>query len=286
MAEEVGKIYERMAQANSEIDAVQKTEQGQGLPYKFRSIYGIYKMVHPILERNKIFIVPNTLNVQRTVNENEKNDYKGGTKRQIETLTIVKVKYEFTTDDGSHIDAITYGEGLDYSDKSLNKAYTSAMKNALLQVFTIPADAMDENSADDNDSEYENPALSKGKQTQTGKSAPPQSDKDNGKADDDNNSGENDKQKDDKYKTTDDYITRINGGKLAKDDKPIDTLEALRGWQKKHQPKINKMPTDVKMSIMAVFQERHDVLKKSESIPQDDPDLAGLGEKEHKDPTA
>ena len=89
---------------------------------------------------------------------------------------------------------------------------------------------------------------------------------------------------DGKYKTTDDYITRINGGTLGEKDEPINTLAALKGWQKKHQPEINKMSTDVRMSIMAVFQERLDVLKKAESIPQDDPSLIPLGdgEDEHR----
>jgi len=78
---------------------------------------------------------------------------------------------------------------------------------------------------------------------------------------------------DGKYKTADDYITRINGGKMSEDDKPIDTLAALQGWQKKHQPEINKMPTETRMSIMKVYQERHDLLKKAESITQDDDSL-------------
>ena len=91
---------------------------------------------------------------------------------------------------------------------------------------------------------------------------------------------------DGKYKTSDDYITRINGGTLGEKDEPINAMAALTGWQRKHQAEINKMPADARKSIMDVFKERLDVLKKAESISQDDPELDGLsdGEKEHNPP--
>ena len=285
MADEVGKIYERMTQANSEIEAVQKTEQGDGLPYKFRSIYGIYQMVHPILARNKIFINPVTLYEKRTVIETEKSYYDKYSKTEkikkgVEVTTLIKVRYEFTTDDKSHVDAVVCGEGVDFSDKSLNKAYTSAMKNALLQEFTIPADAMDENPTDDNDSEYENPEPTGKPSGKTTTQPKPNTTKPVTQA----KVEPPDTKVDGKYKTADDYITRINGGKMSEDDKPIDTLAALQGWQKKHQPEINKMPTETRMSIMKVYQERHDLLKKAESITQDDDSLLPPEAKEKHNP--
>ena len=85
-----------------------------------------------------------------------------------------------------------------------------------------------------------------------------------------------------KYKMLDDYITRINGGKLIETDVPIDTTAALSGWKKKYQPEINKMTKADRDTLMALYRERYMTLQ---TIEKTEPDLAGLGdgEKEHKD---
>ena len=144
-----------------------------------------------------------------------------------------------------------------------------------------------EEMSDVSNSESPNESTNKGKSdAKTGENKqggkPPAT---NGKADP-SDEEQDDKPKDGKYKTTDDYITRINGGKLDDADKTIDTTSALVSWKRKHQPEINKMSKDKRDSIMAVYRERYMTLQAAEKVQ--DPNLAGLGngEKEYKDPTA
>ena len=52
--------------------------------------------------------------------------------------SVLKVKYTFYAEDGSHVSAVVQSEGMDSADKSSNKAMSAACKYALFQVFNIP----------------------------------------------------------------------------------------------------------------------------------------------------
>jgi len=84
------------------------------------------------------------------------------------------------------------------------------------------------------------------------------------------------------------YIARIN---------EMQTIFELRKWVDKHTPDLKKLSEEDKKPIRKLLvsrekelQDKQDKINASKTgegeIPQDDPDLAGLGEKEHKDPPA
>ena len=54
--------------------------------------------------------------------------------------SILKIKYTFYAEDGTFVEAITTGEGMDSGDKASNKAMAIAMKYAMFQVFCIPTE--------------------------------------------------------------------------------------------------------------------------------------------------
>ena len=56
--------------------------------------------------------------------------------------SVCKVKYTFYAEDGSHVDAVVIGEGMDSGDKATNKAMSIAFKYACFQVFCIPTEEM------------------------------------------------------------------------------------------------------------------------------------------------
>ena len=256
-----GNIYKALCDVMADITAVTKDKKNVQQGYSYRGIDDVYNMIQPIFGKHRVFMFPKVLSTETE----EKSSKSGG----ILYFSTVTMEYKFFTDDGSYLTTIAIGRGMDSGDKSLDKAKSSAMKYLLLQMFTIPTEEDKDTEVDSHETKQGKPPNTTTPPATQGKAKPPEI-----------------KVVDGKYKTSDDYIARINGGTLGEKDAPIDTLEALKGWQKKHQPGINKMPTDVRMSIMAVFQERLDVLKKAESIPQDDPDFAGLGdgEKEHNPP--
>ena len=90
--------------------------------------------LQPLLAKNKVFIVPEILEQTRE----ERTTSKGGNL----IYSICKIKYKFYAEDGSSVEAITIGEGMDSGDKATNKAMAIAMKYALFQVFCIPTDEM------------------------------------------------------------------------------------------------------------------------------------------------
>jgi hypothetical protein len=75
----------------------------------------------------------------------ERQTQKGG------VLFYVTVEAEFdliSAEDGSKITARTYGEGMDTSDKSTNKAMSAALKYAIIQTLSIPTEELFDSERD------------------------------------------------------------------------------------------------------------------------------------------
>ena len=131
-----GKIYGAIASAMSEIDAIGKTKRNSQQGFLYRGVDDVMNTLNPILAKNKIFIVPEVGEQTRE----ERHTAKGGTL----LYSICKIKFKFYTEDGSYIDAVTIGEGMDSGDKATNKAMAIAFKYACFQVFCIPTEEMKE----------------------------------------------------------------------------------------------------------------------------------------------
>ncbi len=139
----VGKIFKQITAVMQEIDAIGKTRNNVGQGYKFRGIDEVYNEVHPLLAKHGVFTVPRVLYVER-----ELRQYKAGGDCNYVKL---RMSYLFCADDGSSIEAIIEGEGMDSGDKATNKAMAVAHKYAFVQVFAIPTeDAKDPENDDHN----------------------------------------------------------------------------------------------------------------------------------------
>jgi hypothetical protein len=126
-------IYKRMADASKQIKAIAKDDVNRAQNFKFRGIDAIYNGVHEALAANGIFCVPKVI---RVVKEKEVATAKGGQGIHL----VLEMEYTFFAGDGSFVTATTWGEGIDYGDKCVNKCMSIAHKYALLQIFTIPTD--------------------------------------------------------------------------------------------------------------------------------------------------
>ena len=125
-------IYESINKIMEEIPAIKKEKNNTQQGFKFRGIDDVMNTLHPLLSKNNVFIVPQVIEQTR---ENRTTS-KGGSL----IYSICKIKYTFYAEDGSFIETITIGEGMDSGDKATNKAMAIAMKYALFQVFCIPTD--------------------------------------------------------------------------------------------------------------------------------------------------
>jgi len=127
-------IFESISAVMSEIGAIGKTSKNTQQGFMFRGIDAVMNAINPALVKYKVFIVPTVLEQTRE----ERTNSKGTTL----IYSIVKVKYTFYAEDGSNVEAVVIGEGMDTGDKATNKAMSIAFKYACFQVFCIPTEEM------------------------------------------------------------------------------------------------------------------------------------------------
>lgn len=123
-------IYGKMIEVNRRVTAVGKTSFNEQQRYNFRGIDAVVDALHPVMAEVGVFVVPEVLD------SSYRDAMTTGGKPTREVT--VKVKYTFYAEDGSSISAVVSGESLDQSDKGTAKAFSVALRIALLQTFTLP----------------------------------------------------------------------------------------------------------------------------------------------------
>lgn len=127
-------IYQSINEIMKEVEAIGKNKENTSQHFKFRGIDDVMNAIHPLLAKHKVFVVPEVLKRERE----ERQTSKGGNL----IYSICDIKFKFYAEDGSSVEAITTGEGMDSGDKATNKAMAIAFKYALFQVFCIPTEEM------------------------------------------------------------------------------------------------------------------------------------------------
>lgn len=133
-------IFEAIPKVIADVGAVGKDKVNKVQGFKYRSIDDVFNALNPALAKNGVFIVPLTLS--RTVTECGKTS-KGATVVKV----VLKMKFTFYAADGSHVEAIVFGEAMDMADKATNKAMSIAYKYACFQIFCIPTEEMQDPDA-------------------------------------------------------------------------------------------------------------------------------------------
>ena len=127
-------IYETINEIMKNVPAISKNKTNEKQKYKFRGIDDVMNALQPLFAKYKLFVVPEVLEQTRE----ERKTSNGGNL----LFSICKMKYTFYAEDGSHIETVIVGEGMDSGDKASNKAMAVALKYALFQVFCIPTEEM------------------------------------------------------------------------------------------------------------------------------------------------
>nr|DAZ42381.1 MAG TPA: ERF superfamily protein [Caudoviricetes sp.] len=155
---ENGQIYAAISAAMADISAIGKDKYNQQQGFKFRGIDDVMNALKPILTKNKIFTVPQVLEQTREI----KVTAKGGELR----YSLLKIAFRFYATDGSFVEAVTLGEGMDSGDKASNKAMAIAYKYALFQVFCIPTEEMNDPDGESYETKHETETQKKPEQPQ------------------------------------------------------------------------------------------------------------------------
>jgi hypothetical protein len=128
-------IYKDLNEVMRSIGSIGKNSTNDFHKYKYRGIDDMINAINPVMARVGIIIIPYEMNLIREERKNKKGEDM--------IFTLVTMSYKFISGDGSSETVTVSGEGSDSGDKSLNKAMTSAYKNALNQVFMIATDMID-----------------------------------------------------------------------------------------------------------------------------------------------
>lgn len=123
-------IYPAMIHAMRLVKAVGKEGWNDQQKYKFRGIDGVLDAVGPALRAAGIFVTSEIIEI--TYRDTRTTQDKPT--REVTT----RIRYTFHAADGSSITTEVAGESLDQSDKGTAKAFSVALRIALLQTLALP----------------------------------------------------------------------------------------------------------------------------------------------------
>ena len=123
-------IYELIPKLVEDADAIAKDRRNESQNFLYRGIDDVMNMVHPILVKHKVFV---TTKVEEAFRENRQTK-SGGTSFHV----VLKVLFTFYASDGSFVQSVIEGEGMDSGDKATPKALSIAYKYAMFQLLCIP----------------------------------------------------------------------------------------------------------------------------------------------------
>lgn len=134
MSEGKPMIYSAICGVMEDVGYVGKDSKNQQQGFKYRSIDAVMNALNPAMIKNKIFCVPEVLEQTRE----ERTTARGSNL----IYSICRMRYRFFAVDGSYVDAVVVGEGMDSGDKATNKAMAIAFKYACFQTFCIPTESL------------------------------------------------------------------------------------------------------------------------------------------------
>jgi ERF superfamily protein len=131
-------IHGLMAAVLADLPSVPKGDWNDAQKFKFRSIDAVMDVLNPVLAKHGVYLTPD---VEERISEVRQS-------RQGTSMWTVhlRVRYRFYAPDGSSVEAVGWGEGMDLGDKATSKAMTMALKYVLFQVFCIATDDADPDS--------------------------------------------------------------------------------------------------------------------------------------------
>lgn len=129
-----GRIYGQLAKIIGEIQVIGKNRKmQQGPTYSYRGIDDVYSALNPLLWKYRVVILPIRIE-NHTVKEITTANGKPG------IYEAADVVYALFAEDGTCVEAISRGSGVDYGDKSTGKMMSSAYKYMAFQTFCIPTE--------------------------------------------------------------------------------------------------------------------------------------------------
>lgn len=130
------KIYAKIGDILKDIQPISKGRRNIQQGYSFRGVEDAMNMLSPILAKHGVF--PTTKSIEDVRNDEVQS--KTGT---LGYHYVRRYTFAFFADDGSSVETTVDGEAIDYGDKSSNKAYSTAYREAFWKLFIVPFETDD-----------------------------------------------------------------------------------------------------------------------------------------------
>lgn len=127
-----------------EVGAIGKDQRNTAQGFNFRSIDAAYNELHGIFAKYGVVSLPVAVESKSTEHMNAKGN--------VVRSTVSKVTYRLLAEDGTSVDAVCIGEGLDTGDKSTSKSLAICHKYLLLQSFLVATE-------EQKDPDYDSPQI-------------------------------------------------------------------------------------------------------------------------------
>ena len=130
----MAEIYQAIIGVMSDIGAIGKGKYNSQQGFKYRGVDDVMNALQPSMVKHELFVAPEIIDQKR---EERQTKNKGNL-----IYSVCTVRYTFYANDGSSVQCVVIGEGMDSGDKATNKAMSVAFKYACFQVFCIPTEEM------------------------------------------------------------------------------------------------------------------------------------------------
>lgn len=136
----MAEIYQAIIGVMSDIGVIGKEKKNAQQGFKYRGVDDVMNALQPVMVQHGLFVVPEIIDQKRE----ERQTNRGGNL----IYSVCTVRYTFYAKDGSSVQCVVIGEGMDSGDKATNKAMSIAFKYACFQVFCIPTEEMKDPDAE------------------------------------------------------------------------------------------------------------------------------------------
>lgn len=136
----MAEIYQAIIGVMADIGAIGKDKKNAQQGFKYRGVDDVMNALQPVMVKHGLFVVPEIIDQRRE----ERQTNRGGNL----IYSVCTVRYTFYAKDGSSVQCVVIGEGMDSGDKATNKAMSIAFKYACFQVFCIPTEEMKDPDAE------------------------------------------------------------------------------------------------------------------------------------------
>ena len=136
----MAEIYQAIIGVMSDIGVIGKEKKNAQQGFKYRGVDDVMNALQPVMVQHGLFVVPEIIDQKRE----ERQTNRGGNL----IYSVCTVRYTFYAKDGSSVQCVVVGEGMDSGDKATNKAMSIAFKYACFQVFCIPTEEMKDQDAE------------------------------------------------------------------------------------------------------------------------------------------